>query len=286
MADTSYTYVYYFVPQDGDSEEHPNVFLIRKPPRSVTTADITEQFPLPGTYFFRFKQQYGKSYVWLDGGEGTRTAPQYQGKVVCKVSRLALTSGGPVAGASAGARVAPAATVTQREVVAPAPAPATHKRAVSVAGTGKVGSGTGRQAHVRRATVAAVPAAAVARKVAPHVSETGRRLSQDDLLGLFDDGAPSATSTPVPTSFSPRGPAAAAPAPAGAFRSAAADAGMSTMGSMGNLSGGSRTPPLTGAGSISHLAAGIAGHKSPAPGRGRKPSGSGSGNILTGSMWG
>jgi len=40
MSSTSYTYVYYFVPLDGDTEEHMNVFLIRKPPAEVTVADI------------------------------------------------------------------------------------------------------------------------------------------------------------------------------------------------------------------------------------------------------
>lgn len=39
-ASAQYTYVYYFVPYDGDEEEHPNFFLIRKPPTSVTLEDV------------------------------------------------------------------------------------------------------------------------------------------------------------------------------------------------------------------------------------------------------
>ena len=42
MADTTYAYVYYFVPLDGDTEEHMNVFLVRKPASEVTVDDISQ----------------------------------------------------------------------------------------------------------------------------------------------------------------------------------------------------------------------------------------------------
>jgi hypothetical protein len=86
------TYIQYFIPHDGDTEEHPNVFVVNQPASLVTMADIvsvrggrhrrtlaahaselvahcvhyarcpTQCFPLPGSYFFRFKQPHGKTY--------------------------------------------------------------------------------------------------------------------------------------------------------------------------------------------------------------------------------
>jgi len=63
----AHVYVQYFIPYDGDVEEHPNVFLVRKPPRSLTLADVIAAFPLPGTYFFRAKQAYGKTHGACSG---------------------------------------------------------------------------------------------------------------------------------------------------------------------------------------------------------------------------
>lgn len=62
MATPAHTYVQYFVPIDGDVEDHPNVFLVRKPQRSITLADIEGSFPLPGTYVFRAKAAFGKTH--------------------------------------------------------------------------------------------------------------------------------------------------------------------------------------------------------------------------------
>ena len=55
-------YISYTIPLDGDSEEHPNVFMIRKPAKGLTLGDIQQGFPLVGTYFFRAKQQFGKTH--------------------------------------------------------------------------------------------------------------------------------------------------------------------------------------------------------------------------------
>lgn len=62
MAASAVTHVQYFVPLDGDSEEHPNVFLVRKAQRSLTLGDIAQSFPLPGSYIFRAKAPFGKTY--------------------------------------------------------------------------------------------------------------------------------------------------------------------------------------------------------------------------------
>ena len=57
-----HTYVQYFVPGDGDSEEHPNVCLVRRAPGQLRLEDVAAAFPLPGTYFFRAKQPLGKAH--------------------------------------------------------------------------------------------------------------------------------------------------------------------------------------------------------------------------------
>lgn len=84
MAAANITHVRYFVPYDGDTEEHPNVFVVRKPMKGLTLADLQsvsraasysysvctkdspasspQAFPLPGSYLFRAKQAYGKAH--------------------------------------------------------------------------------------------------------------------------------------------------------------------------------------------------------------------------------
>ena len=58
----NHSYVQYFIPHDGDEEDHPNVFLVKKPLKNLTLSDVQGSFPLPGTYFFRGKQSYGKTH--------------------------------------------------------------------------------------------------------------------------------------------------------------------------------------------------------------------------------
>lgn len=36
------SYVQYFIPGDGDSEEHPNVFLVRKATKDLRLADVQQ----------------------------------------------------------------------------------------------------------------------------------------------------------------------------------------------------------------------------------------------------
>lgn len=40
MANPNVAYVQYFIPIDGDSEEHPNVFLVKKPLKDVRLSDV------------------------------------------------------------------------------------------------------------------------------------------------------------------------------------------------------------------------------------------------------
>ena len=68
------SYVQYFIPSDGDAEEHPNVFVVRKPPKTLTLADVQGAFPLPGEYLFRAKIPFAKAHgAW--GRGGGRPAP-------------------------------------------------------------------------------------------------------------------------------------------------------------------------------------------------------------------
>jgi hypothetical protein len=61
----------YFVPSDGDDAEHPNVFQL---PSAVVASssngtlrlgDVAKNFPLPGTYHFRFKKKFRDGFVWV-----------------------------------------------------------------------------------------------------------------------------------------------------------------------------------------------------------------------------
>ena len=83
--------VYYFVPEDGDEEKHPNVYTL--PPNSEVDLGVIQQtFPLaaaPGEVFvFRFKFRWKKGYVWLDLSSQNDPLPLFDGRIVMKVSRI------------------------------------------------------------------------------------------------------------------------------------------------------------------------------------------------------
>ena len=40
-----HTYVQYIIPGDGDSEDHPNVFLVKKPIKGLTLGDVQQVRP-------------------------------------------------------------------------------------------------------------------------------------------------------------------------------------------------------------------------------------------------
>jgi len=90
----------YFIPEDGDSEEHPNVFLTQKPRQNgqpPLLRDIKSNFPLPGKYHFRFKtspipsgEHYGKGNnmaVWMDCVDENRPVPIWRNSIIAKVMR-------------------------------------------------------------------------------------------------------------------------------------------------------------------------------------------------------
>ena len=52
------TQVYYFIPEDEESEKQLNCFVVRKPIESICQSHIRQDFPLPGEYYFRFQYAY------------------------------------------------------------------------------------------------------------------------------------------------------------------------------------------------------------------------------------
>jgi len=104
-----HTYIYfnkhrYFLPEDGDEEQHPNVYLARKPRQPnqpPLLRDIKSSFPLPGTFHFRFKSSlvpgaelYGNGKempsVWMDCVDDNRPVPVWKNSIIAKVTRISL----------------------------------------------------------------------------------------------------------------------------------------------------------------------------------------------------
>eukprot|EP00535_Pseudo-nitzschia_heimii_P006679 CAMPEP_0197180556 /NCGR_PEP_ID=MMETSP1423-20130617/5128_1 /TAXON_ID=476441 /ORGANISM="Pseudo-nitzschia heimii, Strain UNC1101" /LENGTH=241 /DNA_ID=CAMNT_0042630651 /DNA_START=30 /DNA_END=755 /DNA_ORIENTATION=- len=95
------TTIRYFVPEDGDLESEPNVFLAPKPrnPNAPPTfGQIRDAFPLPGQYHFRFKtalvpgtdREKSAFPVWMDVSEERRPVPTWRNGIVVKVSRISI----------------------------------------------------------------------------------------------------------------------------------------------------------------------------------------------------
>lgn len=118
MAQPAHSYVQYFIPYDGDNEEHPNVYLVKKPQKDLRLADlqqvracswplcnahgartdlrrVLQAFPLPGQYFFRVKTSFGKTHGELRRPAKehlqtatVRDAPLTYIALLCSVARL------------------------------------------------------------------------------------------------------------------------------------------------------------------------------------------------------
>jgi len=91
----------YFIPEDGDEEQHPNVFLApkpRQPGAPPTLGQVKDAFPLPGRYHFRFKaplypggdREKGAMAVWMDIVRDNVAVPTWKNGVVTKVTRLSV----------------------------------------------------------------------------------------------------------------------------------------------------------------------------------------------------
>jgi DIX domain len=91
----------YFIPEDGDSEQHLNVFLAPKSRNSSgvpTLGEIKNAFPLPGRYHFRFKspllpggdREKNAVAVWMDCVDDRQSIPVWQNAIIAKVSRVGV----------------------------------------------------------------------------------------------------------------------------------------------------------------------------------------------------
>jgi len=91
----------YFLPEDGDVEDTPNVFLAPKsnrPGYPPQLGQIKNSFPLPGTYHFRFKtalvpgtdRDKNAVPVWMDCVGDSECVPVWQSSIIAKVTRISL----------------------------------------------------------------------------------------------------------------------------------------------------------------------------------------------------
>lgn len=88
----------YHLPEDGDQEDTPNVFLAPKPSRPgypPLLGQIKGSFPLPGSYHFRFKtalvpgtdRERNALAVWMDCVDDNQPVPVWQNSIIAKVTR-------------------------------------------------------------------------------------------------------------------------------------------------------------------------------------------------------
>ena len=91
----------YFLPEDGDTEDAPNVFLAPKSTRAgypPLLGQVKNSFPLPGRYHFRFKtalvpgsdRDKNAVAVWMDCVDDSEPVPAWQNSVVAKVTRVTV----------------------------------------------------------------------------------------------------------------------------------------------------------------------------------------------------
>ena len=66
-----------------------NCFIIGKPAEMVTLGQIRTDFPLPGSYHFRFMYTYQSSAckVWLDLPSDESIVPLFEGEIKVKATR-------------------------------------------------------------------------------------------------------------------------------------------------------------------------------------------------------
>ena len=97
----AYTHCSYFIPEDGDLEDRPNVFLAPKPRQQgypPSLGQVKSSFPLPGRYHFRFKSplQPGTDRekhampVWMDCIDDRQPVPTWRAMIVAKVTRIGV----------------------------------------------------------------------------------------------------------------------------------------------------------------------------------------------------
>ena len=87
------TLVYYWVPEDKDDPNTPNIFAIPLPKEELRLGHIRQHFPLRGSYVFRFKMAYESLVVWLDLPHLASQLPLFKDQVVVRASRISWQDG-------------------------------------------------------------------------------------------------------------------------------------------------------------------------------------------------
>ena len=87
MSKKEMTLVYYYVPEDKDDPDFPNVFGVPYSKTAIQLNHISESFPLRGSYIFRFKYNDNGSPVWLDLPDINSKIPLYNDRLVVKATR-------------------------------------------------------------------------------------------------------------------------------------------------------------------------------------------------------
>lgn len=91
----------YFIPEDGDVETQPNVFLAPKPRQQgypPSLGQVKQAFPLPGRYHFRFKspllpgsdRDKGALAVWMDCVDDRQPVLTWRSQIIAKVTRVGI----------------------------------------------------------------------------------------------------------------------------------------------------------------------------------------------------
>lgn len=91
----------YFIPEDGDEEIRPNVFLApksRSQGRIPSLLQIKDSFPIPGKYYFRFKsplypgadREKAAMAVWMDLNDDDAPVPTWRGNIIVKATRIGI----------------------------------------------------------------------------------------------------------------------------------------------------------------------------------------------------
>lgn len=91
----------YFVPEDGDTEEHPNIFMLPRSTQSGSSprlGDVMANFPMPGRYHFRFKsplipgtdREKGAVAVWMDCVDENQNVGVWKNSIFAKVTRISM----------------------------------------------------------------------------------------------------------------------------------------------------------------------------------------------------
>jgi len=98
----------YYIPEDGDNENHPNVFLLPSSTKPSSTGessgsgmspklgDIRSAFPVPGNYHFRFKcplvpgtdREKNTISVWMDCYNDNSRVGVWKNTIFAKVTRI------------------------------------------------------------------------------------------------------------------------------------------------------------------------------------------------------